>query len=223
MKTKNHGNLYFSITMFLAFIAWSIAICYVDVAPLGPQASFVGFASINCYVHQLTGVHLSLYRLTDLLSLVPAAFIFCFALVGIFQWCKRKKIKNVDYAVLLLGGFYIAVISVYIFFEFFIVNYRPILINGRLEASYPSSTTMLIICVMSTSALQLKYRIKKKFLNKLCVIFITVFTIFMVISRLVSGVHWFTDIIGGIFISLSLSSFYRFLFLKQKQTLNKIY
>jgi undecaprenyl-diphosphatase len=107
-----------------------------------------------------------------------------------------------------LGGFYIIVMTVYIFFEIFVVNYRPILINGILEASYPSSTTMLVMCVMPTAIMQFNSRIKNNGLKKCVNTLITAFVAFMVIGRLISGVHWFTDIIGGILISITLLSLY---------------
>ena len=92
----------------------------------------------------------------------------------------------------------------YLFFEYFVVNYRPVLINGYLEASYPSSTTMLVMCVMPTAVMQLSRRMKSRKYAKAAARLISVFTVFMVIGRLVSGVHWATDIIGGAILSVGL-------------------
>ena len=99
--------------------------------------------------------------------------------------------------------------TVYIFFEFAVVNYRPILIDGYLEASYPSSTTVLVICVMSTAIMQVCDRIKNAIIKR-CIVSVTVvFIAFMVIGRFLSGVHWFSDIVGGVLVSISLVSAYR--------------
>jgi undecaprenyl-diphosphatase len=108
-----------------------------------------------------------------------------------------------------LGAFYIAVIVAYIFFEMVVINYRPVLINGYLEASYPSSTTMLVACVMPTAIMQLNSRIKNKTIKKCVICIISAFIAFMVIGRLVSGVHWFSDIIGGILLSAGLVTAYK--------------
>jgi undecaprenyl-diphosphatase len=132
-----------------------------------------------------------------------------FALLGLVQWIKRKQLLKVDYNILILGGFYIVVMAVYVLFELLVVNYRPVLIDGVLEASYPSSTTMLVMCVMPTAIMQLNERIKTKILKRLVTSSIIVFVGFMVIGRLVSGVHWFTDIIGGALLSLGLVLMYR--------------
>ena len=195
--------------MLAAFLLWTSAIQFVDVQTIGPQGSSVGFATINQFVHNLTGVHMSLYTITDWLSLVPFAFVMGFALLGLVQWIKRKHILKVDYNILILGGFYIVVMAVYALFEILVVNYRPVLIDGVLEASYPSSTTMLVMCVMPTAVMQFNERIKTKILKRLVTSSIIVFVVFMVIGRLVSGVHWFTDIIGGALLSSGLVLMYR--------------
>ena len=151
-----------------------------------------------------------LYVITDWLSLVPVGFIMGFGLLGIVQWIWRKELLKVDFSILVLGGFYMVTMVAYIFFELFVVNYRPVLIAGILEASYPSSTTMLVLCVMPTAMMQLHTRIKNGGLKRIVLIVLAVFTVLMVVFRLVSGVHWFTDIVGGILLSAGLVLLYDF-------------
>jgi undecaprenyl-diphosphatase len=153
-------------------------------------------------------VHLSLYTVTDVLSLIPLGVVMGFALLGLSQWVRRKSLWKVDRSILVLGGFYAAVMAIYLLFEVAVVNYRPVLINGLLEASYPSSTTMLVMCVMPTAAMQLHTRIKKRLLRQSVIFLIIAFTSFMVIGRLISGVHWFSDIIGGALLSAGLVLMY---------------
>ena len=209
MKKEKRRNFCIAICMLFAFLLWTVAIKVVDVKAIGPQETSVGFATINKLVHNFTGVHMHLYTITDWLSLVPFAFVMGFALLGLVQWIKRKHILKVDYNILILGGFYIVVMAVYALFEILVVNYRPVLIDGDLEASYPSSTTMLVMCVMPTAIMQFNERIKTKILKRLVTSAIIAFVVFMVIGRLVSGVHWFTDIIGGALLSLGLVLMYR--------------
>ncbi len=211
MKKENLKNLYVSLISTLGFILWTMALYFIDVKSIGPQNSKVGFATINSFVHNLTGTNMTLYTITDWLGLIPIAVMFGFALLGLAQWIKRKHLKLVDYSIFVLGGFYIAVMAVYILFEFLAVNYRPVLIEGFLEASYPSSTTMLVLCVMPTAIMQFNSRIKSSDLKKFLSVAITVFIIFMVVGRLISGVHWLSDIIGGMLISAGLVFMYRFI------------
>jgi undecaprenyl-diphosphatase len=195
--------------MLLVFVLWTAAIQTVDVQAIGPRGSTVGFATLNRFVHHLTGVHMALYTVTDWLGLVPLGVAAGFGVMGLAQWRKRKHILKVDDSILVLGGFYIAVMAAYLFFEVYVVNVRPVLIDGRLEASYPSSTTMLTLCVMPTAVMQLRARIRHHALKRYVSCAIAAFTAFMVVGRLASGVHWFTDIVGGALLSAGLVLTYR--------------
>ena len=210
MKKLNQKNLYISLSFLAAFILWTVLVQSFQVKDIGPLGSSVGFAPINKFIHNLTGVNMSLYTITDWLGLVPIVFAFGFTLLGLVQWIKRKKLLKVEGSILILGVFYIITIAVYILFEIYTVNYRPILINGYLETSYPSSTTLLSMCVMPTAIMQLSSRIKNKPLRYSVVFLLAAFTVFMVIGRIVSGVHWISDIIGGALLSAGLVMLYRY-------------
>ena len=202
---KIRKKMFFMGAGFLgAFVLWTVLVSYVDVRAIGPNGSSVGFATLNGYVHDLTGVNMFLYTITDWLGLVPIGVAFGFAVLGLVQWVGRKSLFKVDRSILALGGFYIIVLAMYIFFEIVVINYRPVLIDGYLEASYPSSTTMLVMCVMPTAMMQLHARIKSDVFRRCVLISIAAFTAFMVIGRLASGVHWLTDIIGGALVSAGL-------------------
>lgn len=199
---------FIGVSLVIVFVLWTLLVRLVDVQVIGAQESSVGLAVLNGFVHKLIGVNISLYMVTDWLGLVPIGVAFGFAILGLIQWIQRKSFVKVDYSILVLGGFYIVVMAIYILFEIVVINYRPILIGGYLEASYPSSTTMLTMCVMPTAIMQLRARIKNKILRRCVVLITAMFTAFMVIGRVVSGVHWITDIIGGVFISAGLIEIY---------------
>ena len=202
---KIRKKMFFMGAGFLgAFVLWTVLVSYIDVRAIGQNASSVGFATLNGYVHNLTGVNMFLYTITDWLGLVPIGVAFGFAVLGLVQWVGRKSLFKVDRSILALGGFYIIVLAMYIFFEIVVINYRPVLLGGYLEASYPSSTTMLVMCVMPTAMMQLHARIKSDVFRRCVLISIAAFTAFMVIGRLASGVHWLTDIIGGALVSAGL-------------------
>ena len=207
---KKQKTFFWALFMLIFFILWTTAICFIDVAAIGPSETTVGFSTINSFVHDLTGTNILLYNITDWLGLVPLIFVLCFALLGLFQWIKRKHILKVDFNILVLGVFYVVVFVFFLFFECFVINYRPVLIDGILEASYPSSTTMLVMCVMPTAIIQFKERIKNNILKRCIIVLIVAFIIFMVIGRLISGVHWFSDIIGGALLSSGLVGMYIF-------------
>ncbi|MBQ6052680.1 MAG: phosphatase PAP2 family protein [Clostridia bacterium] len=197
-----------AIIFLFLFIVLTATLHFVDVQPIGPLDSSVGFASLNGAFHGITGENLFLYELTDILEIIPFLAVFGFGLLGLIQLIKRKSLLKVDPDILLLGCLYAAVGIVFVFFELYEVNYRPVLIEGVLETSYPSSTTMLVITVMSAAAIQLNKRIKNRALMICSVVFCIVYTVFMVAARLISGVHWLTDITGGILVSAGLVFLY---------------
>lgn len=195
------------------FVLWTWLIRTVDVQPAGESGTPVGFATLNCRFHDLTGVHMTLYHIIDWLGLVPVFICMIFGVVGFVQLIRRKSLLRVDFDLIALGFYYVAIISCYLAFEMIPLNYRPILIDGRLEASYPSSTTLLVLSVMPTLTFQAHRRLGSDTVKTIIRLFTVFFSAFMVIGRLVSGVHWLTDIAGSLFLSFGLFCIYKALVL----------
>ena len=209
MKQDKKKHMWMGIWFLLAFLLWTALIRCVDVQTVGPSGTKVGFAAFNLWFHHLTGVHMTLYTITDWLGLVPIAVCLGFGVVGAFQLIRRKSLIRVDPDILLLGLYYVLVILAYLIFEMIPINYRPILIGGALEASYPSSTTLLVLSVMPTLVFQVDRRCERKTVKRTLSIFAVLFSAFMVLGRAVSGVHWATDIVGSVLLSFGLYKFYQ--------------
>ncbi|MBR1409375.1 MAG: phosphatase PAP2 family protein [Clostridia bacterium] len=207
-RSKRKGFMWSGI-LLLGFVLWTVLIRRVDVQPVGVNGTSVGFSTVNSWFHQLTGVHMGLYTITDWLGLVPIVICIGFGVLGLTQWIRRKSIARVDKDILLLGVYYILVILGYLVFEMIPVNYRPILIDGAMEASYPSSTTLLVLSVMPTLLFQINRRAKSQTVKRITAAFVILFSAFMVIGRLIAGVHWLTDIIGAVLLSAGLFVLYR--------------
>ncbi len=201
---KRKKVLWTGSALLLLFALWTAVIQCVDVQAVGPRDTKVGLASWNVWFHHLTGVHLILYTVTDWLGLVPILICGCFGIIGLQQWIQRKKLFRVDWDILILGVYYLLVITGYLLFEMIPINYRPILIDGHLEASYPSSTTLLVLSVMPTLVLQTNRRCGKRAFRYLAALFSALFSIFMMTGRLIAGVHWLTDIVGSAILSTGL-------------------
>ena len=206
-KTKRIVSV--GILLLTAFAVWTFLIQTVDVQQIGPRQSAVGFATINGWFHRLTNVHWMLYTLTDWLGLMPIVVCLLFACVGFAQLVQRRSLLKVDLDILLLGVYYVLVIFAYLLFEMIPLNYRPVLIEGILEASYPSSTTLLVLSVMPTLHFQAERRLKNSALRHCIKVLTVLFSVFMVVGRLLSGVHWLTDIVGAIFLSGGLFLLYK--------------
>ena len=209
MKTKGMKKLISGIVFIISFAIWTILIQIIDMQPIGANGTNIGFATINSWFHSLTGVNMTLYTITDWLGLVPIFICMFFGLVGLIQLIKRKNLLKVDFDIIILGVYYVIVILCYLIFEMYPINYRPILINGFMEASYPSSTTLLVLCVIPTLVFQCNQRVKNITLKRFITIFTVAFSVFMVVGRLISGVHWLTDIIGSCLLSAGLFYTYK--------------
>lgn len=205
MKHKTFAR---SAALLLAFALWTAAVRCVDVQPIGPCGSSVGFAAVNGAFHGLTGVHWWLYNVTDWLGLVPIGFVLGFGVFGLVQWMCRRSLVKVDADILILGGFYLVVLAAYLLFEMVAINYRPVLVEGFLEASYPSSTTLLVLCVMPSVMLQFHRRLPAGAFKTAVQLLLAAFTVFMAVGRLISGVHWLSDIIGSVLLSGGLVLLY---------------
>ena len=209
MKTNGKKSLTAGLLLVLAFVLWTVLILCVDVKPVGQNGTNIGFAALNTWFHKLTGVHMGLYTITDWLGLVPVFICICFGTLGLCQWIARRSLKKVDLDIILLGGYYILVIFGYLIFEMIPINYRPIPIDGAMEASYPSSTTLLVLSVMPTLIFRVNRRARSASTKTAAAAFAALFAAFMVIGRLVSGVHWLTDIVGAVLLSAGLYLLYR--------------
>ena len=209
MKKSGKKLLGVGMILLAAFAIWTVLVQRVDVQPVGQNGTNIGFASLNCWFHKRTGVHMAIYTVTDCLSLVPIFICMLFAGVGFVQLIKRRNLFQIDFDLILLGIYYVLVIFGYMIFERIPINYRPILIEGIMEASYPSSTTLLVLSVMPTLNFQVKRRVKSTMMKNVIRAFSVLFSLFMVIGRTISGVHWLTDIIGSVILSTGLYLVYK--------------
>ena len=209
MNTQEKKTLGAGLLLLAAFVLWTVLIRRVDVQPLGQNGTDIGLAALNTWFHRLCGVHMTIYTVTDWLGLVPIAVCLCFGGLGLSQLLKRRSLFRVDPDLILLGAYYILVIAGYLVFESIPINYRPIPINGVMEASYPSSTTLLVLSVMPTLNLQARRRIGNRTLKQAICAASSVFMLLMVVGRAVAGVHWLTDILGAVLLSAGLFLLYK--------------
>ncbi len=209
MKKNEKKSLLIGSIFLAMFAVWTVLILTVDVQPLGQNGTSIGFAAFNCWFHHFTGVNMAIYTITDWMGLVLVAICLSFAGIGLVQLIKRRSFFRVDADIMILGVYFVIVFLAYAIFEIIPINYRPILIEGRMEASYPSSTTLLVLSVMPALIEQIQRRLSDITAKRIIKIAAIAFSAFMVIGRLFSGVHWFTDIVGGVLLSAGLFMLYK--------------
>ena len=216
MKNKKISLIFSSVLILLA-VTFTILVKTVDVKPVGANNTNIGFSGLNMFIFNAIGVNNLWYKITDLLGFVPIVIAISYVVIGIVQLIKRKSFLKIDKEIVILGIFYIVLVCIYVLFEKVVINFRPILIDGMLEASYPSSHTMLAVCFCGTSII-LNKRLFNNKIAKVVNILSAVIIAITPVGRLLSGVHWFTDIVGGVIISAALimSYFSAIQFVKHK-------
>lgn len=207
--SKARNEFLLAMALLAAFALWTMLIQTIDVQPVGQNGTNIGFASFNLWFHRLTGVNMLVYTITDWFGLVPIAVCLGFVAVGAVQLVTRRSLIKVDADILLLGVHYAVVICAYLLFEMVVINYRPIPIEGVMEASYPSSTTLLVLSVMPTLKYQVDRRSSNPLVRNLTTVFVAEFSALMLLGRLISGVHWATDIVGSVLLAAGLFMMYQ--------------
>ena len=192
-----------SAVCFLLFVLFTILVKNVNVMPVGPQFSSVGFASINKAVAESLPYNEFMYDVSEVLGYLAILTVGIFGLFGIMQLFIKKGFKNVDKDLYILCGLYVCVLVSYVIFEKIVINYRPVIIEGELEASYPSSHTMMSVTFMLAAIQQFSMRLKKANTRRLVIAACSIIGIGIIVTRFLSGVHWVTDIIGAILLSIA--------------------
>ena len=194
-------NYIASAILFGAFVLLTLLVLKVDVQPIGPEESKIGLATINHMVNESLGSHMIWYKITEYTGYVSLLVAAGFGIIGLVQLVKRRSLFKVDKDILLLGVFYVLVMGTYALFEKAVINYRPIIMDEGLEPSFPSTHSLLVVAIMGTAVYQIGNRVKQTGIRNLLRILAYVIIVVTVIGRLVSGVHWFTDIIAGVLLA----------------------
>ena len=217
-------------------IIYTVLVFTVDKAPIGPNDSVVGFAGINGKFAARFGYNPLFDKITDVAMLIAILVAAGFAVLGLMQLIREKSFAKVDKKIYGLALVYIVVMVLYVFFDKVPLNYRPVIMPGEteLEASFPSTHTLVVCAIMSTASLFWKKIFDgtgkyvkdtasgkssvfisgdKEKLRKVFVGFANLVMIVAVLGRIVAGVHWLTDIGGGILIASTIKEFYSALFI----------
>ena len=211
-RLQRHARtmLTLSAALLILFAALIVAIKTVDVQNVGPNGSQIGLATLNLRVHQRTGLQMGWYDITDKLGKICILIAPCFALLGLYQLIRRRSLKHVDADLWALAGLYVALGAAYVLFEKVIINYRPVILptETALEASFPSSHTMLAVCLVSSALVQAERRIGNQKVLFLLDVLGVLMMLVMSVGRLASGVHWLTDVLGGVLLGAALTAAY---------------
>lgn len=206
MDKKSIKYLISTIAAFLIFLAFTLIVAFADVSEINGVK--VGLSAMNAAYYKAVPFNNVLYKITSYTQFVCVLGALFFFVSGIVQWGKRKSLLKVDRNIAALGITYAVTIVFYVLFEIVAVNFRPVNLHNKAEASYPSSTTLLSIVFFSTAYFQILKYIEKLWLKITLVSVNFVLMLFLVIGRMLSGVHWLSDIFGAMLLGGAILSTY---------------
>lgn len=206
---KSKNSLIIASAALLLFAVLTVLLFVLDVRPIGPAGSEIGLAGINEFMLSVQksvpeNLQTLLYDVSEIIGLASLAIMFAFAAFGAVQLIRRKSLKKIDLNLYFLAGLYALMLALYVGFEVIIINYRPILVEGTLEASYPSSHTFLSVCVMFSAAFMLCNYFKNRAVHIIANLAALILSLLTLAGRFLSCMHWFTDILGAILLSIAL-------------------
>ncbi len=205
---KFDRNYLIGAGFFVAFVLFTILVKFVDVKAIGPLGSEVGFAGFN-ELFLKTNSNSCWDAVSDVFMILALASALCFAVVGVVQLIKRKSLKKVDKNLYVLLGLYVVTMLIYVLFELVVVNYRPVLEEAKLVASYPSTHILISVVFMFAALMGLNKYLKNKKNVFIINILTSVFVVLLVCARIMSGVHWITDIIAALLMAGALLFVYK--------------
>ncbi len=143
---------------------------------------------------------------SDVILYISILFILGLIIYGIYQLYKRKSLFKVDKDIILTGfGFVFIIIIWFIFDKFIDINYRPIAVNGSAQTSFPSTHVMLAcFSLLATTRIILKRNTNELKYNIITYGGVSILVILCSLGRILSKMHWTTDVLGAIFISLAI-------------------
>ena len=206
-------NYLLSFILLVIAIVFTILVAKVDVKTVevkpidgvtqnGVLTTDIGFSSLNQSVADKISFNNTFYKISKYAGYLALVFVAFYGFTGLIELMQKKSLKGVNKALYMLAAFYVCVAIVYVLFEVVVINNRPVDMGEGLEASFPSSHTMLALCVCGSSLIASKYIIKKDNFRKCLNLISWVVMLLVVCTRTLSGVHWITDIFGGILISV---------------------
>lgn len=199
-----------SISLVL-FIIWTILVKTVDVHYI-TDIGFLGFYSVNQNINDwVKTLNNSLFdKISNILLIVSIVTVFIFAIVGLVQLIKRKSFAKVDPIIYILLGLYVLSAIFYLVFELMKINFSPLSTKEDIKTSYPSTHLFISCSYVSAAVFVLfEYFDFKKIIKYIILGLLVIFVAIVFIIRLMSGNHYFTDLIGGLLLTISLVSLFK--------------
>ncbi|MBQ0071593.1 MAG: phosphatase PAP2 family protein [Spirochaetales bacterium] len=194
-----------------AFLFLLLLLCFVDRGHIGAMGTEVGLSSINGFFFKTFGRSDLFDKLSDVVFLLTFLYPAFFGVMGIVELIQKKDLKKVHKSLLAFIPVFVLLVVLYLLFTKVSPNYRPVLTEEGLEESFPSSHVMVSIMFSLTGLTMFRdFHFKlNSAISKTVETAAFVLPCLVAVFRLLSGMHWFTDVLGGIFLGAFLVQLHR--------------
>ena len=145
-------------------------------------------------------------KISDIILISSLMVLVVFAVLGLYQWIKRKSLAKVDKPLLwMILPLVLMAITYYIFDHFLIWNTRP---NGSGEPSFPSTHVMVVATIFFCIAIILPRYVRSKAMCIVIDLLMLLLLVSVCVGRVAANMHWISDVIGGIIFAIIFSTIY---------------
>ena len=222
LTNEDIKHIIFTSLMIILAVAFTIAVDKIDTTLVWGKE--IGFSNLNIAVHRLLQTSETLDLISDITMIFSALLLGGFVFMGTYQIISGKGIKAVDKEILISGAVFVLTALTYLIFEKVVINFRPVLEDGFLEASYPSTHVLLSTVINILAIDYIVNKIKNRKIMLPVVIFVVVITVVGFGARVLSGMHWATDIVGALLFAGALIMIYytlKGIFVKEKEVVTE--
>jgi undecaprenyl-diphosphatase len=198
---KKFINLYTILgCSFLVLFIILMLLLNVDKAVIAESGKEVGLSHINNLVSYSYKENIDF--MTDLLMYITFTVVVFEAGLGLYQLIKGKSLFKVDIEIIIFGIALVVMVALWLLFDYVIkINVRP---THEAEGSFPSTHVLITTFLALASHAFICYQYENKFAKYGSLLIAVSIIALVLFGRVASGMHYITDVTGGLFLGLAL-------------------
>ena len=195
-----------AVACTVIFILFTIMVTALDGQTVDGHR--LGLATMNGWWRDLVGVNAAWRVVSDVVAVGTVFGAVGLLIVQIVAVVRGRGLRpvvrdwwGVDLVLISLG-------ICYGLFQIVVINYRPLLMHGVAEASYPSSHVLLFATVWPLLILTLWRMTKRRWVRVTVMVVGMMVMLAGIVARALSGYHWLSDLVGGVLLGVTLVAWY---------------
>lgn len=207
MSKQKIGWWLTAVCCTILFLVLTVSLLLVDVQSAGAQT--VGWASLNFWWHDLISVQHGWHIVSNIVATVTLLALCAMVVWQFIIMLRGKSFRAFLKQWLAFDITVILLVLCYVLFQIVVVNYRPIMIDGMAEVSYPSSHILLFATLLPLIVCECWHNVPSKVWRRVIAVSALVLMVVGIVARALCGYHWLTDSVGALLLSAALVAWYK--------------